>query len=211
MTVSESTCLPANVAIIVLAAGRSTRLGQMKQLLPIDKTHLVNVQLELALKVTNKVYCVLGYQAERVQSCIEHLPITTIINHQWSNGMASSIAAGVRALTIDIKAVMIVLVDQWQLTSTDLIQHCISWQNNQDKIIVAQNEASAELKASIGPPVIFPEYYFTELMQLTGEKGAKPMLDKYRGALLNVPLTTAFIDVDTPEQLIMMNKALNQC
>jgi molybdenum cofactor cytidylyltransferase len=211
MTLLESTRLPENVGIIVLAAGQSTRLGQMKQLLPINKTHLVNVQLELALKVTSKVYCVLGYQAERVQPCIDHLPITTIINHQWSNGMASSIAVGVKTLTADINAVMIVLVDQWQLTLTDLIQHCTSWQNNQDKIIVAQNEANAELKASIGPPVIFPKHYFAELTQLTGEKGAKPILDKYSGALLKVPLTTAFIDVDTPEQLITMNKALRQC
>jgi molybdenum cofactor cytidylyltransferase len=198
-----------NFAIIVLAAGQSSRLGQMKQLLPVKGKSLIEVQLALALNVTKNVYCVLGYQAEQVASRIDHLPITTIINSGWAGGMTSSIAIGVKALTPDINAVMIVLVDQWQLIASDLIHHRNHWWSNQDAIIVAQDKASAELKEKVGPPVIFPQKYFAELMQLTGEQGAKPMLHKYQNALLKIPLVSAFIDVDTPEQLITMNKALN--
>ena len=75
--------LADNLAIIVLAAGQSSRLGQMKQLLPINNKSLVATQLEKALVVSNNVYCVLGCQAEQLQRCIDHLPITTIINSDW--------------------------------------------------------------------------------------------------------------------------------
>lgn len=198
-----------NFAIIVLAAGQSSRLGQMKQLLAINGKSLVEVQLAHALTVTNNVYCVLGYQAEQVASRIDHLPITTIINSDWPSGMASSIAAGVQALTPSTEAVMIILVDQWQLSAANLIQHKGYWQHNTDAIVVAQDKVSVGSKDKIGPPVIFPHAYFAELIQLTGKQGAKPVLHKYKNALLKVPLANAFIDVDTPEQLIMMNKALN--
>jgi molybdenum cofactor cytidylyltransferase len=198
-----------NVAIVVLAAGQSTRLGQMKQLLPVKDKSLVEVQLEQALKATSNVYCVLGYQAEQVQSQIDHLPITTIVNNDWSSGIASSIAVGVKAVTANIDAVMIVLVDQWQLTANDFVQHQCHWQNNPDAIVVAQDKTSTGLTGKIGPPVVFPRGYFTELTQLTGIQGAKPILHKYQSVLVKVPLMKAFIDVDTPEQLIMMNKTLS--
>ena len=71
----------SNVAIIVLAAGQSSRLGQMKQLVSIKGKSLIENQLEQALKVSNKVYCVLGFNADEIKSRINHLPIKTIINH----------------------------------------------------------------------------------------------------------------------------------
>ncbi|WP_157673820.1 nucleotidyltransferase family protein [Cognaticolwellia beringensis] len=197
-----------NVAIIVLAAGQSSRLGQMKQLINIKDKSLVEWQLEEALKVSSKVYCVLGFKANEVKARIDHLPINTIINHKFSDGMASSIAAGVAALAPDIKAVMIVLVDQWQLTSADLIRHQIFWQESPHAIVVSQdiNLAGSSGKEKVGPPVIFSQNYFTELKQLTGKQGAKPLLEKHQDNVLKVPLAHAFFDIDTPEQLNNMYK-----
>jgi molybdenum cofactor cytidylyltransferase len=124
--------------------------------------------------------------------------------------MASSIAVGAAGLSSDIKAVMIVLVDQWQLTSADLIRHQSYWQANPHAIIVAQDlkAIGTNDKENIGPPVIFSQDYFTELTQLTGQQGAKPLLVQYQDKLLKVPLAHAFIDIDTPEQLKYMVKKL---
>lgn len=188
-------------AIIVLAAGQSARLGQMKQLVTIKDKSLVELQLAQALKVSNNVYCVLGFNAKQVKVRIDHLPIKSIINTKWAEGMGSSIAAGVDALSSDIKAVMIVLVDQWQLTSADLLAHQSYWQDNPRAIVVAKNASAFGVSDKIGPPVIFPQYYFSELTQLSGKQGAKPLLKKYQDNLLKVPLAHAFIDLDTPEQL----------
>jgi len=203
-------CENNNIAIIMLAAGQSSRLGQMKQLITIKDKSLLEWQLEQALTVSNKVYCVLGFNAEEVKSRIDHLPIHTVINKAFSTGMASSIAAGVEALALDIKAVMIVLVDQWQLTSNDLIHHISCWKNSSHAIAVAQskNLIGIDDREKIGPPVIFPQMYFKELTKLTGTQGAKPLLEKYQHNLLKVPLAQAFIDLDTPEQLSNMYKEL---
>ena len=106
---------------------------------------------------------------------------------------------------------MIVLVDQWQLTVADLFTIESCWQNNPHAIVVAHALATNALggKEKVGPPVIFPQRYFSELMQLSGEEGAKPLLKKHQKMLLKVKLAHAFIDVDTPEQLTEMNKILS--
>ncbi len=195
-----------NIAIVVLAAGQSSRLGQMKQLISINSKSLVERQLEQALEVTSAVYCVLGFNAEQVSERIDHLPITTIINSEWSAGMASSIAAGVKALTPEIKAVMILLVDQWQVTAEDCIAHFRCWQANPSAIIVAENISDSNHNTDIGPPVIFPREYFSQLNELKGKHGAKPLLKKYEKQLLKIPLAHAFNDLDTPTQLNEMMK-----
>lgn len=197
-----------NFAIVVLAAGQSSRLGQMKQLLPINNKVLIVEQLERALAVSNNVYCVLGYQAQRVQTCIDHLPITTIINNDWTSGMASSIAAGICGLAPNIQAVMIILVDQWRLTPADIKLQESCWQKQPEMIAVAK-QGDLKEKLAIGPPVIFPRNYFAELSHLTGEQGAKSLLMKHKSHLLMVTLEHAFTDVDTPEQLLTMTEFLN--
>ena len=196
-------------AVIVLAAGKSARLGQMKQLITIKGKSLIEIRLEQALEVTSEVYCVLGFNAEQVQAGIDHLPIKTIINSTWSDGMASSIAAGVGALAADIEAVMIVLGDQWQLTSSDFLRLYRYWQKESAAIIVGQDISATSGREKIGPPVIFPQNYFAKLAQLTGKQGAKPLLQKYQDKLLKVSLAHAFIDIDTPEQLDYMKKKLS--
>ena len=197
-----------NVAVIVLAAGQSSRLGQMKQLITINGKSLVERQLEQVLEVTSEVYCIVGFNAEQVSEKIDHLPITTIINSEWSAGMSSSIAAGVKALTPKIKAVMIVLMDQWQLTAEDCIAHFLCWQANPYAIVVAENINDLSQSNHIGPPVVFPREYFTQLHDLKGRHGAKLLLKKYQHKLLKVPLAHAFIDLDTPTQLNEMMKKL---
>lgn len=198
-------------AIVVLAAGQSTRLGQMKQLIDFKNISLIEFMLRQALTVTDNVYCVLGCNEQQVQARIDHLPIKTIINHNWSDGMASSIATGVAALAPETSAVMILLVDQWQLRAEDLNQHRSYWRDNPHAIIVAQKrcESSAEKNEKIGPPVIFPKRYFDELTQLNGEKGAKALLSKYSHKLLKLELSHAFIDLDTPEHLEQLQKSLH--
>ena len=195
-----------NLAIIILAAGSSYRLGQPKQLVPFGKSTLLSYQCQQALLVNNNVSCVFGFQAEVMEQEINGLAIKSIINSVWKKGLSSSIALGVEQLSKEVDGVMLLLVDQWRLTKADLDNLIITWQGQPEGIITAsQNTALNELT---GPPVIFPRKFFTHLINNESSSGAKQLLNQYSNDVITVNLPEAFIDLDTPEQLRQMNQYL---
>ncbi|WDE00360.1 nucleotidyltransferase family protein [Thalassomonas actiniarum] len=204
--VHQTTGKTGKLAVIVLAAGGSTRLGQPKQLVELVGEPLIVRQCRHALTLTEQVFCVLGCQAPLMAKQLTGLPVCQVNNENWQQGMSSSIAAGVAALPDDIDAAMILLVDQWQLASAELQLLQQSWQKHPEAIVLAGASAGTDAKGSEaevkkGPPVIFPKCYFPELLALTGEQGAKPVLQKYHHRLNVLDLPRAFIDLDTPQQL----------
>ena len=205
------------LAIIVLAAGASSRLGQPKQLVEFAGKSLLLRQCELALQLSSEVVCVLGCQADIMAERLQDLAINLVINENWQQGMSSSIAAGIAALPRHIDAAMILLVDQWQLRPASLRLFEQNWREKPEKITLAgmsrtiksetanltkQAEGASEQQViKTGPPVIFPRFFFPDLMALTGTSGAKPLLKNHQDKLNMVNLSAAFIDLDTPEQL----------
>ena len=97
---SESpTSLPTGIAAIILAAGRSSRMGKLKALLPFPRKPLIVVQAEnlLAAGVT-RVYCVLGAEAAAIRPVVERLEgVEAVLNEEWQLGMFSSIKTGLLA------------------------------------------------------------------------------------------------------------------
>ena len=224
MTIVEK---PQDFAVIVLAAGQSSRLGQPKQLIDIQGQSLLQRQCQLALALTPNVYCVVGYQADVMHQEISNLPVKIIINQHWQQGMSTSIAVGVQALAKNIQGVMILLVDQWQLTLKELNDCMSTWNNNPERIVVAQknsleqknsvakksdltpncgaNETEVK-KLQMGPPSIFPKVLFSTLAGLKGDSGAKSVLLKHRHLIHAVSIPSAFVDLDTPAHLEIMQK-----
>ncbi|NQY63030.1 MAG: nucleotidyltransferase family protein [Alteromonadaceae bacterium] len=209
-----------NLAVIILAAGQSSRLGQPKQLVVFQDKTLLQRQCELALSVSNSVYCVLGYQADFFEKelntynlcdrSFEKKRLTIVKNTKWQDGMSSSISAGVSELPTDIDAVMIILVDQWQLKTAELKLMIAKWRQNVDgqisNILISGDHLSKAFNKDVlpklkGPPTIFPKKYFKQLIDLTGENGAKSLLAIHKKSLEIFDYPEAFIDVDTPEQL----------
>src|SRR5580692_2476743 len=110
---------PIRVALILLAAGPSTRLGQPKQLLPFRGRSLLRHAAETALASSCRpVVVVLGASAERMKSELTDLPVMIAVNSGWESGMGSSIRAGLEALTngknadAGVGAVVIMVCDQ---------------------------------------------------------------------------------------------------
>ena len=197
------------LAIIILAAGNSSRLGQAKQFVTLNGESLLLRQCKMAKKLSKNVSCVFGYQAQNMIDEVAELSVKTIINDDWQSGLSSSIAKGVSAVDDDTDAVMLILVDQWQLSAQhyqDIYQH---WQGNPQNIISAAQSIKGLNVTS--PPVIFPAYCFSQLKELNQGSGAKPVIKKHQNQLLCLLMPAAFVDLDTPEQLqILKNYQLSQ-
>ncbi len=197
-----------NPAIVLLAAGQSRRLGQPKQLLPFINGSLLRWQCAQALSVNAQVSCVLGYQAPQMSKQINDLPVKLVVNQQWQQGLSSSIAQGINALDDQVEGVLLLLIDQWQITAEDLYLLINTWHNREQAIVAASCGSGGDKK--IGPPVVFPRQYFQQLKAMTTGSGAKHLLELHRQQVVEVSLANAFIDLDTPQQLVVMQNYLAQ-
>lgn len=183
-----------NIAIVVLAAGASTRLGQPKQLLRLGEKTLLAQICETALAVENQqVIVVLGAHCEAIKPAIEHLPVQVFTNEKWAEGMGGSIACGLAHLPENSDAVLLLLCDQ-PFVTPDLLKKLLEKWRSAECLIVASAYGS-----SYGPPAVFDQKLIAELAGLQGQKGAKKLMEKYRENLELVDFPEGATDIDTVE------------
>lgn len=181
-------------AILILAAGSSTRMNATKQLLPYKDTTLLGFAIETAKKTTaNEVFCVLGHQAEIIKKSIEKQQVETILNPNFKEGLSSSIVAGIHhIIPKNFDTVLIMLADQPKITPVFLNKMLKTSIKNPTKIIASNYEEN------IGVPATFPKNNFSELLNLKGDKGAKNLLIKMSSKLISLE-SSNLIDIDTKE------------
>jgi molybdenum cofactor cytidylyltransferase len=181
-----------HVYAIVLAAGASTRLGSPKQLLTWGNHSLLEHAILNARAIfQDRVIVVLGANNEAIQTAVNLDSVTTVINADWQQGMATSIQAGIHALPASATAALIVLCDQ-PLINTHHLQNLLNhWQKSPSQIV------ASKYHQSVGVPALFPAEFFEQLLMLKGDKGAKSLLLKYEANLLTVPMPEAELDIDS--------------
>jgi molybdenum cofactor cytidylyltransferase len=148
----------SNIAIIILAAGASTRMGRPKQLLPYQGSSLLRHTIENAVaSVCKPIVVVLGANAENIRSQISESDIKIVENPDWHLGMSSSIRRGISSIITDyqnIDAVVITVCDQ-PFISADIINNLVSKYYNTKKPIIA-----CEYANTLGVPVLFNQSFF---------------------------------------------------
>ncbi|MEE8495956.1 MAG: nucleotidyltransferase family protein [Xanthomonadales bacterium] len=185
------------LGIVLLAAGGSSRMGRPKQLLQIEGEALVTrVSRRLVELESDSVMVVTGSAAQAVNDQLSGLPIQIVHNPRWEEGMASSLAAGVKNLPAEIEGALIVLCDQWQVGLADLQKLVQAWNTDISRIAAAcwQDEG----QQVIGPPAIFPRALFGELFALNGDRGARAVIEKHRERTFFVAMKNARFDLDEP-------------
>lgn len=188
------------LAAILLAAGPSSRLGEPKQLVRVGGECLVRraARLVLALQPL-RLLVVVGCEAERVTAELEDLPVETVVNRDWADGMGASIAAGARTLGRAADGVLLMVCDQWQLRAADLAQLAKAWRADPQRIFVAcWKEGRAYVT---GPPVIIPVRFLQELKSIPPDRGARQVIDAHMDDVEFVELQNAAEDLDRPEDL----------
>jgi molybdenum cofactor cytidylyltransferase len=186
-----------NTAAIILAAGRSSRLGSIKQLLPFhNKTLLQHTIDELKLAGVKPLIVVTGGHAKEVTASINQDGIDLIYNEQWEQGIASGIVTGLQTLNVqykEIRQVILAVCDQ-PFVSASLFEQLYAVQNSSSKNIVASAYAD-----TLGTPVLFTEKYFDLLLGLKGDEGAKKILRTFPEEVARVDFPLGHIDIDTME------------
>ncbi len=185
------------IAIIILAAGASSRMGQPKQLLQYEGKSLVEHAIETAKNTGDcPVFIVLGANAEKIKSHIHAAKVQPVINNDWQKGMSSSIKSGVAAaleVYPDLEGILIMLVDQPLITSKHLKDLILAYRSG-DGLLVASSYAG-----KLGVPALFSRRIFPELLKLQGQAGARHLIQQQKDNLISVEFPEGKLDLDTPE------------
>ncbi len=186
-----------NLAIVLLAAGGSTRMGSPKQLLDFKGKKLIQIVVErlLACRCFPTVV-VLGAQAGAIAPYCGYHDLNVIENPNWQTGMASSIRCGfefVETMFPDAGHILLALVDQPHVEAEHYYALVETSERFPDKVIAAYYEGQ------VGAPMVFPRRHFALLSRLTGDRGAGAAVRALDPAdVVQVPLPLAAVDWDRP-------------
>lgn len=202
---AEAPPSPPQVAVLVMAAGRSSRMGDRNKLLCcVDGVPLVQRAVNAACASRAcQVMVVTGHESERVEAALAGRPVSFTYNPEYAQGMASSLRRGLRALRSDVDAVLVLLADMPGINATDIDRMIAAVDPAQPAILVPEHGGRR------GNPILWPHRYFAEMASLSGDTGARGMLEQYAAAVRTVPFETPaiFADVDTPEALQALIRA----
>lgn len=187
----------SRIAAVILAAGKSRRLRQPKQLIQLAGESLLRRAARLAVEAgCAPVFVVLGYDAERMRPELNGLAVQTLTNEDWAEGMGASVRCGVAAAQAAAAGGVLLLVcDQVRLS----VEHLRA-------LLARHRETRAIVTASAydgraGVPAVFSAQLFPELLQIHGDRGARQVIEYYADAVQVVDWAEGALDLDSPKQL----------
>ena len=183
--------------VLILAAGAASRMGRAKMLLPFKSTNILTHLLNEIKAIEPHCICLLtGFYHEEMINNIDTNGLYIVQNEHWEKGMACSIRMGVYEMTKKypgLSSIIIIVSDQPYLNKQVLHEMVIVHTKTKKGII------AAEYGSIKGTPVLFDKKYFTELMLLEGDIGAKSILQQHAADIATVAFSSGEIDIDTPE------------
>src|SRR3984957_6755085 len=198
-----------NIAGLVLAAGRSSRVGgQNKRLAEIRGRPLVRIAAEAVLgSKARPVFVVTGHQRERVEAALAGLPVEFVHNPKFADRLGGSLGGGTAALAEGADGVIVCLGDMPQVDSATMDRLIAGLAPENGALI-----AVPAMDGQRGNPVVWSRRFFSDLMAVEGDVGARYLIGRHAEAVTEVPLTgnAALTDVDTPEALEAVKKELEK-
>jgi molybdenum cofactor cytidylyltransferase len=185
----------ARFAAVILAGGLSSRMKQLKPLLPLGDATVTDYAVSTFKSLGIDVFIVVGYRKEKITSGIKKQGLTIVNNPDFEKGMFSSIQAGVRELGNMFQAFFILPVDIPMVGATTIRQIMKAGNANPGKIIYPVFDGKR------GHPPLVPSSLISEILSWEREGGLKSLLEKHANQAFEVAVKDSFIlfDVDTPE------------
>lgn len=196
---------PFRFGVVILAAGASTRMGEPKQLLPLDGQPLLLRAVDAALASAGwPVVVVLGAHAGKIRPLLARRSVLVAENPAWAEGMASSLRAGVETLrqfSRSLDGALIALCDQPAFSAGTIAQLVATQRVTSCGIVAACYAGHA------GAPALFRREHFPALAALTGEEGARTLLHALVDRVATVDLPELAVDLDTPADYAARKKS----
>jgi molybdenum cofactor cytidylyltransferase len=140
---------------------------------------------------------VLGHQADRARAVLGNLPVRIVVNPDYETGLSSSLKCGIEALPAEAAGALVVLGDMPGVTEADFDRLIAAFEASGGQAIVR-----ATFEGKRGNPVILPRSLFANVMALTGDTGARHIVESGAADVVDVEIGQgAFLDVDTPEAM----------
>jgi molybdenum cofactor cytidylyltransferase len=187
-----------NIAAVVLAAGRSTRMGANKLIADVGGKPMVRRVVVAALEsAASPVLVVTGHQQAEVRSALAGLDVVFVHNPNYAQGLSTSLKAGIAAAPPSVAGVLVLLGDMPLIAPGHLDQLIAAFRDRAEVVIVPVHAGKR------GNPVLWPRAFFAAMLGLEGDAGAKRLLATNAGCVREVDLGTdaIFLDVDTAEAL----------
>jgi molybdenum cofactor cytidylyltransferase len=187
------------VAAVVLAAGRSTRMGGPNKLLAdIGGRPMVRIVTEQVVgSRARPVIVVTGHQRDRVEAALSGLAVTFVHNPDFADGLSTSLKAGIAALPGDVDGAIVCLGDMPQIDAKLIDRLIGAFDPERGALVVVPTIAGKR-----GNPVVWSRRFFPDLASIEGDVGARHLIAGYQEAVVEVPTgNAALIDVDTPDAL----------
>lgn len=184
------------IAAIVLAAGRSSRMGHFKLLTDVGGAPLLLHAVRAAIgSRARPVIIVTGNRAGDVAHAVRGLTATIVENTDYASGLASSLRVGLRAVPEDCDGALVLLGDMPQVTHAQIDRLLEAFVPG--RIVVPVHAGRR------GNPVLWPREMFPRMLALEGDAGAKRLLEEFAAAVteIEIPDPGIFEDIDTPEAL----------
>jgi molybdenum cofactor cytidylyltransferase len=189
------------IAAVVLAAGRSQRMGENKLLLEHRGEPLVRHAVRALLSSRARpIVVVTGHEGERVAAALAGEPVALVHNPDYADGLSTSLRAGIAALPPEVEGALICLGDMPLVLSRHV-----------DALIAAFDPVGAPICAPVdargrrGHPVLWARRYFAEMDRLSGDQGARGLLDRYPVRAVPTGDLGVTTDVDTKEDLACLH------
>lgn len=189
-----------SIGIIVLAAGGAKRMQKPKQLLQYQGKTFLRRAVETAIATNcEPVVVVLGSKFEKMKQEIADLSVYLCHNADWQKGLSSSIQCGIQSLrevNPNTDAFIVVLADQPFVTEKHLQKFIDKYLETNVSII------AAKYNETVGVPALFDRKVFSEFDEISGDKGAKTIIEKHQNTLISIDLHEAAFDIDTNDDYL---------
>ncbi|MGO7167986.1 NTP transferase domain-containing protein [Rhizobium leguminosarum] len=200
----------ASVAIVILAAGKASRMGEggkHKLLAEFDGVPLVRRSALTALAAdAASVIVVTGHRRSEIEAALDGLALTLVDNPDYASGMASSLMAGFSSKRADsAEGILVMLADMPGISTTHLDALISTFRNAGGGAVVR-----AVSRGKPGNPVILPRSLSQAVLGLEGDVGARDIIATSGLPVLDVDVgDAALLDLDTPEEVLAAGGAMN--